>query len=166
MENKINKKESIFIGNIMQMDKVNNPEILQIVFTEKDKKIIMKEFDNKCFNCKSHKENGQCIHIISLDNKGPRSYKEIEQYSRLSEDDAKKIFNHNTNGLWTCNDCNKNIHDNPDKYDTNKLLYFKYENKLHHSNNKFDAPENIRKKKLRNILMNINTNNSADRIGR
>ena len=93
-----------------------------------------------------------------MDNKGARYYKEIEQYSHLNEDDAIKIFNHNSNGLLICNDSNKKI---DDKYNINKLLDLKYDNNILYSNSKHNLDNNIFKNynNIKERLRNRRPNN-------
>lgn len=90
-------------------------------FSNEARKRIKEMFNYMCVLCDTHTEIGQCGHIISIASSGPRSYKTIKKYRKLDEYNAKKIFNHEDNGLWLCYPCHQIIDSDCDTY-THKYL--------------------------------------------
>lgn len=87
-------------------------------FSKAGRKEIRDRFKMMCALCDVivPSENGQCAHVISRKNKGPRSYTQYERYSALPIDILKKLFDHPDNGLWLCHSCHNKIDDNPTTY--------------------------------------------------
>lgn len=135
-------------------------------FSDNARKLIKEEFYNNCFLCKKYTIEGQCAHIVSMALTGPRSYMNYNQYSHLSPEVAKKIFDHWSNGLWACYECHKKIDKNPEEHTLEYLLSLKYGIYSQYSTyddthkNSYDVYKNI----INNVIENIKINKDITEI--
>jgi hypothetical protein len=135
------------------------------MFSEKHVNQLVLDFKSLCALCDKFicKSLGQGGHIVSLSPKGPRSYKNYEQYNHLEDFHAKKIFDHNSNGLWLCYECHRKIDViEPEKYPM-ELLYVLRQTKINQRKHS-DPIEDINPANRSDPIEDINPANRSDPI--
>lgn len=112
-------------------------------FNKETKDKIKKKFGYICVLCHKYTTGwqGTCAHIISVSksNDSVRHYTKYSKYKHLQQQDAEKIFNHKSNGLWTCIKCHQLIDKrNPKSEKFFSAKYLKYLSITKSTNKKAD----------------------------